>query len=503
MVPALQFDGWQWVSLALAAPGRHVGRVAVPPHGPARPPPRQRRHGHAHLPRHRRRHGVVAVGAVPRRRRHDRHDPRLRPHPAARRGQRRHLPRGGHRRSPPSSSSAATSRAGPSAGPAPPCGRCSSSAPRTSPVLGADGIELRVPIERPRRRRPLRRAPRRAASPPTARCVEGTSAVDESLLTGESVPVEVGPGDAVTGATVNAGGRLVVRATRVGAETRLAQIARLVADAQSGKADDPAPRRPGRRRLRAGRHRPRRRHARLLARQRRPGRHRRARRGRRADRRLPVRPRPRHADRPARRHRPGRAARRPHPGPRGARVDPAGRHRRARQDRHRHHRRDDGGRRGRRPRRCSRWSPSVEAASEHPIGRAIAAAVPAGERPAVDVLPRHRRAPACEGVVDGHAVVVGRPVGARRALGVAALRRARRRRSTTRPPAGRTAVRGRRRRRGPRRARRGRRAAADLGRAPSPSCAASACGRCCSPATTRPPPGRSPPPSASTRGPAP
>jgi Cu+-exporting ATPase len=67
--------------------------------------------------------------------------------------------------------------------------------------------------------------------------VEGTSAVDASMLTGESVPVEVGPGDAVVGATVNAGGRLVVRATRVGADTQLAQMARLVEDAQSGKAE--------------------------------------------------------------------------------------------------------------------------------------------------------------------------------------------------------------------------------------------------------------------------
>ncbi|HEU5085530.1 MAG TPA: heavy metal translocating P-type ATPase [Acidimicrobiales bacterium] len=65
---------------------------------------------------------------------------------------------------------------------------------------------------------------------------EGTSAIDASLLTGESVPVEVGPGDAVAGATVNAGGRLVVRATRVGADTALAQIARLVEEAQTGKA---------------------------------------------------------------------------------------------------------------------------------------------------------------------------------------------------------------------------------------------------------------------------
>ncbi|MFZ2242349.1 MAG: heavy metal translocating P-type ATPase, partial [Gordonia amarae] len=66
--------------------------------------------------------------------------------------------------------------------------------------------------------------------------VSGESALDMSMLTGESVPVEAGPGDAVVGATVNAGGRLVVRATRVGADTQLAQMARLVEDAQTGKA---------------------------------------------------------------------------------------------------------------------------------------------------------------------------------------------------------------------------------------------------------------------------
>ncbi|GAA3017003.1 heavy metal translocating P-type ATPase [Streptosporangium longisporum] len=66
--------------------------------------------------------------------------------------------------------------------------------------------------------------------------VEGTSAVDASMLTGESVPVEVGPHDAVAGATVNASGRLIVRATRIGADTRLAQITRLVTQAQAGKA---------------------------------------------------------------------------------------------------------------------------------------------------------------------------------------------------------------------------------------------------------------------------
>jgi len=65
---------------------------------------------------------------------------------------------------------------------------------------------------------------------------EGTSAIDASLVTGEPVPVEVGPGDVVIGATLNAGGRLVVRATRVGADTALAQIALLVENAQTGKA---------------------------------------------------------------------------------------------------------------------------------------------------------------------------------------------------------------------------------------------------------------------------
>ncbi len=67
--------------------------------------------------------------------------------------------------------------------------------------------------------------------------VSGRSAIDASMLTGESVPVEVTEGDTVTGATVNAGGRLVVRATRVGSDTQLAQMAKLVEDAQSGKAE--------------------------------------------------------------------------------------------------------------------------------------------------------------------------------------------------------------------------------------------------------------------------
>ena len=102
-------------------------------------------------------------------------------------------------------------------------------------VLDADGRESRVAIDRlAAGDRFLVRPGEKIATDGVVE--EGASAVDQALLTGESVPVEVGPGDAVVGAAVNVGGRLVVRATRVGADTALAQIARLVSDAQSGKA---------------------------------------------------------------------------------------------------------------------------------------------------------------------------------------------------------------------------------------------------------------------------
>ena len=102
-------------------------------------------------------------------------------------------------------------------------------------ILGDDGAERRVPIDQ------LHVGDRFVVRPGEKVATdgvveEGRSAVDQSLLTGESVPVEKAPGDEVAGATVNAGGRLVVRATKVGADTALAQIARLVTDAQSGKA---------------------------------------------------------------------------------------------------------------------------------------------------------------------------------------------------------------------------------------------------------------------------
>ncbi|HZF92409.1 heavy metal translocating P-type ATPase [Streptomyces sp.] len=97
------------------------------------------------------------------------------------------------------------------------------------------GTEVRVPVaELKTGDRFLVRPGEKIATDGTV--VQGTSAVDASMLTGESVPVEVGVGDAVTGATVNAGGRLVVEATRVGADTQLARMAKLVEDAQNGKA---------------------------------------------------------------------------------------------------------------------------------------------------------------------------------------------------------------------------------------------------------------------------
>jgi Cu+-exporting ATPase len=98
-----------------------------------------------------------------------------------------------------------------------------------------DGVEVRVPVDRLAVDDLFVVRPGEKIA--TDGVVEsGTSAVDASMLTGEPVPVEVGPGDTVVGATVNAGGRLVVRATRVGADTQLAQMARLVEDAQNGKA---------------------------------------------------------------------------------------------------------------------------------------------------------------------------------------------------------------------------------------------------------------------------
>ncbi|MPZ01093.1 MAG: heavy metal translocating P-type ATPase [Actinophytocola sp.] len=102
-------------------------------------------------------------------------------------------------------------------------------------VLRVDGTEQRIPVDQ------LAVGDQFVVRPgekiaTDGVIVEGSSAIDASMLTGESVPVEVVAGDSVTGGTVNAAGRLVVRAERVGADTQLAQMAKLVADAQSGKA---------------------------------------------------------------------------------------------------------------------------------------------------------------------------------------------------------------------------------------------------------------------------
>ena len=120
--------------------------------------------------------------------------------------------------------------------------RQSGAALRALAVLGArdvavlrDGVEVRIPVETLAVGEHFVVRPGEKIAT-DGEVVEGASAVDASMLTGESVPAEVSPGDVVTGATVNVGGRLVVRATRVGADTQLAQMARLVEDAQHGKA---------------------------------------------------------------------------------------------------------------------------------------------------------------------------------------------------------------------------------------------------------------------------
>ena len=106
----------------------------------------------------------------------------------------------------------------------------------TDASLLRGGVESRVPVDflQPGDEFVVRPGEQIATD---GQVIEGSSAVDASMVTGESVPVDVGPGDSVIGATVNANGRLVVRATRVGADTQLAQIARLVEQAQTGKAN--------------------------------------------------------------------------------------------------------------------------------------------------------------------------------------------------------------------------------------------------------------------------
>ena len=155
--------------------------------------------------------------------------------------------------------SAATSRRVRGGGRVQPSARCSSSARKRRACSGtAPRCRSRSRMSEPGALMVVRPGEK---IPTDGVVVEGDSAIDQSMLTGEPVPVDVGPGSEVAGATINTYGRLVVRATKVGEETALAQIARLVAEAQAGKAPDPAARRP-----RLGRLRPDRPRARLARR---------------------------------------------------------------------------------------------------------------------------------------------------------------------------------------------------------------------------------------------
>ena len=233
MVPALQFDHWQWLSLLLATPVVWGGG-AVPSGRLDQAPPRHRHHGHADLGRHPRRVGLV--GRRP-----------LLVGPATP-AMRMPLALGLERFSGAGElylevavavtvfilagryfEARAKRRAG--------------AALRTLLELGAKEVSLldqagtqrRVPVEQ------LTVGDRFIVRPGEKVATDGIVEDEHCrrpvhVHTGESVPVEVGPGDPVVGATVNAGGRLVVRATKVGQDTALAQIARLVTDAQTGKA---------------------------------------------------------------------------------------------------------------------------------------------------------------------------------------------------------------------------------------------------------------------------
>lgn len=108
-------------------------------------------------------------------------------------------------------------------------------APKTARRLGDDGTDEDVPLDRVQPGDRLRIRPGEKV-PVDGSVIEGTSAVDESMVTGEPIPVEKGPGDRVIGATVNGTGALVMRAERVGAETLLSQIVQMVANAQRSRA---------------------------------------------------------------------------------------------------------------------------------------------------------------------------------------------------------------------------------------------------------------------------
>ena len=314
MIPALQFTYWQWAVARARRAGRRVGGMAVPPRRVDQPAPRRRDDGHAHLDRRLGGIPVVAVRTLLRPRRHARHDARIRVDRPAQRRRRQHLPRGRRRRD--------------------------DVRPRRPLLRGA--------LQAPRGRRAARSARargegrRRAAATaskgrdPASRrlrvgdefvvrpgekiatdgvVVSGTSAVDASMVTGESVPVEVGAGDAVD--------RRDRQRRRAARRARHARRRRHSARADGaarrrgavGQGRRAAPRRPHLGRLRSDRPGDRGRHSRRLAaaglsRCRRGDRRRRG-----PHHRLPVRARTRDPHRAAGRHRPRRPARHPDQGP--------------------------------------------------------------------------------------------------------------------------------------------------------------------------------------------
>ena len=416
MVPALQFTYWQWISLTLAAPVAVWG--AWPFHRAAwtEPAPRRDDHGHARLDGRAGGVRLVGVGAAPRYGRRAGHGAPVHVRDLPRRRGGADLPGGrGGRHDVPAGGRYFEARSKRRAGAA--LRALLELGAKDVAVLrptasGADGRELRIPIGR------LAVGDRFVVRPGEKVATdgvveEGRSAVDAALLTGESVPVDVGPGDAVVGATVNAGGRLVVRATRVGADTQLAQMAKLVDDAQSGKA--PVQRLADRISgvfvpiviaLAAA-------HVRVLARHRRGCRRGLHRRRRGADHRLPVRAGSRDADGAARRHRPRRQAGHPDQGPGGAGGDPARRHRRAGQDRHGDGGPDGAGRGARRRRRRRGRGAAAgrggggRARSTRWRRRSSRGASPA-QLPAAEDF-ENVEGLGVQGVVDGHVVLVGRP----------------------------------------------------------------------------------------------
>ena len=448
MIPALQFDSWQWLALQLATPV--VFWAGWPFHRAAW---QNLRHGAATMDT------LISVGtlaawgwSVVALFFLGAGDPDMRMPfeliTRARRRQRRRSTSRSPPSSPPSCSPAATSRRAPSAAPAPRCGRCSSSARRTSPCSTPTAASGASPIDAARGRRPLRRpagredrdrrhrrggplgrrpvaadrrvgarreAPRRRRSP--AR--RSTPAAASSCARRGSAPTPRSRRSAGSSTEAQTGKAPVQRlADRISAVFVPVVIGLAVATLGFWLARGAE---PG---LRVHRRR------------------------RRADHRLPVRARPGHADGAAGRHRPRRPARHPDQGRRGARVDAPDRHDRARQDRHRHDRPDDASSTSRRPTasratRCcgsparSRTPPSTRSRRPSPRRRATRSA----SCRAVEGF-TNREGLGVEGVVDGHARPRRPPVAAG-ATGASRVPP----RSTTRAraaePHGQTAVAGR------------------------------------------------------------